>query len=104
MEDFKKIKKFADEIFSRYRIYRFKCDNIANKYVCSEKDKIYEIHNFCETIENILSKMKREYATLLRKFNIDLVDRYELGYAGSTFYYKYRAAVNNFLEYFNASN
>jgi hypothetical protein len=100
--EFKHEKKTVKSIFSKYRLYKFRLQYTYNLVFNNKeisKKELNEWKTFIQMIDHILEYMNHENASIINNVYIKEKDYRDLGYSTTTFYKKYHAAINEFLEY-----
>lgn len=100
MEDLKEIKK----VFTKYKIYKLRMENecifdiVDNNNV--DKNKVIKTwKNYTSLIDKILNNMEKEYSQILVKIFLENIDRKNLHYSDSTFYWKLKKASHDFFNF-----
>ncbi|MEF9984863.1 MAG: hypothetical protein RSA87_01135 [Malacoplasma sp.] len=95
-------------IFYQYKIYKFKLEKnheniISLKSESKEKCIPDEMHTkwkkYIEAVDKILNLIPKESSYFLKKLYIDNSEKKDFHYSESTFYFKQKKAINDFLDY-----
>lgn len=93
-------------IFYQYKIYKFKLEkNHQNILILNTNEinnkKITEIQwkKYVESVDKILDLMPKESSCFLKKLYIENNEKKDFHYSESTFYFKQKKAINDFLDF-----
>ncbi|WP_412032183.1 MG284/MPN403 family protein [Malacoplasma muris] len=78
-----------------------KLEVIDDNSIKNLDDRVKDWKNYISLVNSIFDSMNQEYAELLKAVYIEYKTAEELYYSTTTFYWKHRHAVNEFLEFFN---
>lgn len=93
-------------IFYQYKIYKFKLEKKHQNIFISNCNKIHsknkidvQWRKYVESVDKILDLIPKESSFFLKKLYIENSERKDFHYSESTFYFKQKKAINDFLDY-----
>lgn len=94
--------KFIKQKFEEYNMKKTWIENISSLVKDDKKsnaDKIKKYQNYIDLINSILNTMSKDNSALLRGIYIEKKDKKCFYMSESTFYFKHRHAVVEFIKY-----
>lgn len=93
-------------IFYQYKIYKFKLEKNHKNILISDLDEINnqtkietQWKKYVASVDKILELIPKESSFFLKKLYIENNERRDFHYSESTFYFKQKRAINDFLNF-----